>query len=470
MQKGQDMEQGTGTIASKERAVQAAESYRELARVFSSYLPGQSIGEEKNKIRYEIVEKLCVCCPKYGHCWEDRKEDCHDAFSYIGELAEKNGRLEHIHLPEFFRTDCISALRLLEEWNTAVQLERMKQAAYRQIMEGKTALVRQLEDTAQCFLKISEQEGLCAKGSEAEEKELTAWLKQYHLRIRNVVLEEKKGKGRSWGMTIRGDRRKGVSVRMLERLFSERYGVPVKEELQYTRMISDEESEILLREQPRYEVLTGVARSVKREQEVSGDSFSLFYEEDGEMTMILSDGMGSGASAAKESEAVLGILEKMLAAGFREETAIRLINSVLALRAEQRSFATLDISRINLYTAMCEFIKIGGAATYIKRGNWMESVSAKTLPVGMVQHMDYDSAIRKLYHGDTVIMVSDGVLEVIPEGERERFLTEVIGEDAEQKPQVMAGRILNAALLLQNYEPKDDMTVLVCSIFEQKSR
>ena len=100
----------------------------------------------------------------------------------------------------------------------------------------------------------------------------------------------------------------------------------------------------------------------------------------------------------------------------------------------------------------------------------MESVSAKTLPVGMVQHMDYDSAVRKLYHGDAVIMVSDGVLEAVPERERERFLTEVIGEDAEQKPQVMAGRILNAALLLQNYEPKDDMTVLVCSISEQKSR
>jgi len=33
----------------------------------------------------------------------------------------------------------------------------------------------------------------------------------------------------------------------------------------------------------------------------------------------------------------------------------------------------------------------------------------------------------------------------------------------------MAGRILNASLMVQNYEPKDDMTVLVCGIYRQKS-
>ena len=65
-------------------------------------------------------------------------------------------------------------------------------------------------------------------------------------------------------------------------------------------------------------------------------------------------------------------------------------------------------------------------------------------------------------------MMSDGVLESVPEAERDAFLSMVIGEDAQTKPQVMAGRILNASLMLQGYEPKDDMTVLVCGLFERK--
>lgn len=206
----------------------------------------------------------------------------------------------------------------------------------------------------------------------------------------------------------------------------------------------------------------------KEEQKVSGDSFSFFYENEGEMAMILSDGMGSGEAAAKESESVLVLLERLLAAGFREEAAIRLINSVLALRAEQNMFATLDISRINLYSGTCEFVKIGGAATYLRRGKWLECVEAKTLPIGMIQKVDYDFLVKKLYDGDYIIMMSDGVLDAVPEASRAEFLNQIIGDDPGQNPQVIAGRILNASLLVQNFEPKDDMTVLVCGVFQQK--
>lgn len=454
----------------KERAVRAAESYEELARVFSSYVgESERTGEERYKICHSVTEGLCTECPKHGHCWEDRKEECQDAFSYIAEMADRYGRLEHAVLPEYFLVNCIATKRLVEDWNRIAYVERMKKAAFRQMMEGKEALVRQLEETAKCFLRISEEKETEGGYSAEKEKELKAYLKQYHVRVGGFLFREEKGKGREWRLRLRCDARRSVSVRLLERLLSEWFGVPVRETLQYSRILSEEEQEMVFREEPGYYVTTGVARSVKKEQEVSGDSFSFFYEEDGEMTMILSDGMGSGETAAKESEEVLGILERMLAAGFQEETAIRLINSVLALRAEQKNFATLDISRINLYSGTCEFIKIGGAATYIRRGRWLECVAARTLPIGMVQHVDYDSVVKKLYDGDYIIMMSDGVLEVVPEKERERFLAEVIGEDAEQKPQVIAGRILNASLVLQNYEPKDDMTVLVCSVSLRKS-
>ena len=145
-----------------------------------------------------------------------------------------------------------------------------------------------------------------------------------------------------------------------------------------------------------------------------------------------------------------------------------MINSVLALRAEQKMFATLDISRINLYSGTSEFIKIGGAATYLMRGDWLECVEAKTLPIGMVQKVDYDFLVKKLYDGDCIIMMSDGVLDMIPEEKRVEFLKKIIAGESSKNPQVIAGRILNASLLVQNFEPQDDMTVLVCSIFGQK--
>lgn len=453
----------------RERAVRAAESYQELARVFSSYIKESEEGGKKEKIRQQVKEVLCMECTRYGSCWEDKKEECLEAFQKITEITEHTGRLEYAGLPEYFRRECPACESLVGEWNRCAYVERMKKTAFRQMMEGKEALVHQLEETAKCFRQISEEQGQDAMQAKHREQEWTEWLKKYRVKVRDIVCIENKGKGREWKVKMRCDARRGISVRLLERLLSEKLGMPVRESTQWCRILSGEEKEMAFQEEPGYDVVTGVAHSAKKDQEISGDSFSFFYEEEGEMTMILSDGMGSGASAARESEEVLGLLERMLAAGFEQETAIRLINSVLALRAEQKNFATLDISRINLYSGMCEFIKIGGASTYIKRGSWIESMSAKTLPIGMVQQVDYDSTEKKLYDGDYIMMMSDGVLDCVPEKEREAFLLTVLGDDTEQKPQVMAGRILNASLLLQNYEPEDDMTVLVCGLVARKT-
>lgn len=389
----------------------AARSYQELARVFSDYVTDKK-------------EQLCDC----------------------GELPEN---------PD----SCSSCKRLA----------RIKQSAYNQMMEGKEALVYQLEETARYFREMEDSLRREQFLSASKKRELLFFLRRYHVRGREVETSYRRGKGRELSLRLRCDGvKRTMSLRLVERLLSEQLGFNVKASCPDRGYLSEEEQYFLFREQPDYYCITGVARMVKEEQKVSGDSFSFFYEEEGELAMILSDGMGSGEAAERESESVLLLLERMMSAGFKEETAIRMINSVLALRAEQNSFATLDISRINLYGGTCEFIKIGGAATYIKRGKWLECVEAKTLPIGMLQQVDYDFLVKKLYDGDYIIMMSDGVLDAVPPAERAEFLQQIIGEDPGENAQVIAGRILNASLLLQNFEPKDDMTVLVCGVFDRK--
>ena len=356
-----------------------------------------------------------------------------------------------------------------ERCDACARLAWTKKSAYNQMMEGKEALVFQLEETARYFRQLEQTMKREQYLSESQKRELLSFLRCYHIRGREVETAHRPGKGREISMKLRCDGiKRTMSMRLVERLLSEQLGFPVKAGGGCRSYLSEEEQELFFIEKPDYLCLTGVARMKKEEHRVSGDSFSFFYENEGELAMILSDGMGSGEEAEKESESVLLLLERLLAAGFREESAIRLINSVLALRAEQNMYATLDISRINLYSGTCEFIKIGGAATYLRRGKWIECVEANTLPIGMIQKVDYDFSVKKLYDGDYVIMMSDGVLDAVPEASRAEFLNQIIGDEPGQNPQVIAGRILNASLLVQNFEPKDDMTVLVCGVFQEK--
>jgi stage II sporulation protein E len=155
----------------------------------------------------------------------------------------------------------------------------------------------------------------------------------------------------------------------------------------------------------------------------------------------------------------------MIEAGFKTETAIRLINSSLVLKAEKQTFSTVDLSIIDLYTGMCEFVKIGAASAFIKRDNWVETISSTTLPVGMFGSVDYDSVTKKLYEGDIVILVTDGVLDCIQEEDKEAFLEQLIIRIQSSNPQEIANRILDNALIQSNYVPTDDMTVITAGIW-----
>jgi stage II sporulation protein E len=170
---------------------------------------------------------------------------------------------------------------------------------------------------------------------------------------------------------------------------------------------------VALYEDTAFYVLQGAATEKKSDSMENGDYFSFFSMDDGNYHICLSDGMGSGSRAKEESEMVVELMQKFIEAGFKKETAVLLLNSTMVLQGEDNSFSTLDYGVIDTYAGELELIKIGGAATYIKRGKWLECVEAKTLPIGMLQQVDYDFMVKKLYDGDYIIMMSDGVLDAV---------------------------------------------------------
>ncbi len=179
------------------------------------------------------------------------------------------------------------------------------------------------------------------------------------------------------------------------------------------------------------------------------------------MIMSLSDGMGSGTCACRESETVIELLEQFLHAGFSKETAVHMIHSTMMLQNSNQMFSTVDLCMVDLYTGECEMMKIGASTTFLKRKDWVESVSSTSLPIGFLQKLDYESAKKKLEPGDFVIMVSDGVLDALPHRKAEEIIQDIILEQDTRNAQEMAREILTRVLLYQKCCAKDDMTVLV---------
>ena len=73
----------------------------------------------------------------------------------------------------------------------------------------------------------------------------------------------------------------------------------------------------------------------------TSDNFAFFEADDGNFTMVLSDGMGSGENACRDSEAVADMTEAMLEAGLPLEMACLLYTSTRISQAAPKACSPL---------------------------------------------------------------------------------------------------------------------------------
>ena len=203
-------------------------------------------------------------------------------------------------------------------------------------------------------------------------------------------------------------------------------------------------------EESRFHTLTGVAKAVKETEQISGDNYSFFEMETGNLTAVLSDGMGSGDKACADSTMVVELVQRFLEAGFQMEMAIQMINSTLLSGGEQSNMSTLDVCSLDLYSGECHFIKVGSSSSYIKRQHLVDRISSGNLPLGIFQKPDVES-----------------ILDALSQGIGEDMLSEFIGSLTVENPGEMANIILRYCIQQSRGHIRDDMTVMVIGIWER---
>ena len=202
-----------------------------------------------------------------------------------------------------------------------------------------------------------------------------------------------------------------------------------------------------------HEVALGSAP--KDGQRVCGDSMN-WFRVGGMLYLILSDGMGSGREARRESQMTLRLLEQFLQAGIAPEPALRTLNAALNLRSdEQGSFTTIDLLAADLTTKQASLYKYGAAPTYIKHKGTVRRLAGTSLPAGLQEANAEPQAIQiPLEENTFLLMISDGVADAGDDQWVQDLLAGWQGED----PNVLTGLILQEAY--QRRQGDDDRSAL----------
>ena len=153
-----------------------------------------------------------------------------------------------------------------------------------------------------------------------------------------------------------------------------------------------------------------VAMSTRSHREENGDRCLWFAGTGSDYYILLCDGMGTGAGAARESREAAELLKRMLQAGFPAEYALRSLNSLAVLR-ELGGCTTVDLVRLHLDTGRGTLYKWGAASSYLLKNGQLRKIGTASPPPGLNVQARETVDRLSLSGGEVLILLSDGAGE-----------------------------------------------------------
>lgn len=421
--------------------------------------------EEIHAMCERVTEKVCQNCEKRERCFQNGKEEMDRIILEILCAVETYGLELNMELKKRIQKQCILAPRFLRETLEVFEAAKKEMVWKNKMIQNREQCAVQMEEFAQMICHTMRELDASIFQDPPLERKIRNHLKRMGVRTLSLTFFVN-AKGRyEIHVTAKAEKGSCVTSKILAEILTKCTGRRMCAAQGERVVIGQEYGTMVCVEGPKYYCMQGVARIGKDCQKISGDSFAMLPLPGGKEAAILSDGMGTGEEALRESAMVIEMLEELLLAGFPEETALSMMNTALVMGREEVCFSTLDLCVFDLYTGECDFLKAGAATTFIRRKEGMEHVYSESLPLGVVQEQEMETTHRHLENGDMVILVSDGVLDALPDGEEERLLDLMIQGTQIENAKELAHYILEKVLELGKNPPGDDMTVLVAGIW-----
>ena len=411
-----------------------------------------------------LADRVCSNCNMKSMCW---KRELHYTYAAFEELIQNFERRSD-RVPEEIERKCIKRTAILKNTEDIVNKHIISEMWRTRLSEGRELLANQINNMAYSVGEIVEDFNSDIQIDTSMEKLISRALDKNRIKYNDLMcLNDKLGR-LSIKISLNSCSGRQMCVKDLLPIINSVTGRPM--------CVSDEGCSIdpktsmckvTIEETPKFHVVSNVARQCKDGEKCNGDSYSFGKLSDGSYMSIISDGMGSGPQAGRESEAAVELIEKFTSAGFSKTTAINTVNSIMTLRfSEEEKFSTIDLSSIDLYTGQIDFMKVGAVATFLKSGENLQIIKSKSLPIGVLDKADIDIQQMKLKNGDIIVMLSDGVLDYNDENVgRVDWVVDYLGKNNCNNPRELAEGLIGEAKKLSGNKVKDDMTVLVSKIY-----
>ena len=450
--------------------------FRDLGTALSAE-PEKSLNEESAEdktakeqeqniqmILSSLNRQLCNSCSLKEICWKIDYPQTFKGVLQLFGIVEKRGSVDMKEIPENFRKRCPHIKELIVLINCLYELYCRSNYWLVQKKNTSRLLASQMTGMAQILEDIAREVTDSSPDRELLERDLSSAIAQTGLPIDAagiVALSEKYIEAWTQYAVCPGEMRCRQAIgEEISRLLGKDYTVS---ETSCTCVGSNGRCSFRLLSSGAQEIQIGKAQCAKNKKGICGDSGDAVLLDGGQELLMISDGMGIGQRASLQSMSALSLMSDFLEAGFDLDTTIDSVNAAVALKNNDESLVTLDICLVDLYSGDTEFIKTGGAPSFIKNGKRAKIIKGESLPIGMLSRVEKEVIEEKLNPGDLVIMASDGLLDSGNQYDAE-WLRRVIEISDIDDPQEMAEYLMAKVIHMTGGRIKDDITVLVAKL------
>lgn len=404
---------------------------------------------ETDRILTKVSENVCEECHNKAFCWTGKYEDTRKGIKEI--YNQKNSIVTQV--PQIL-SHCIKPSEIVKKVNEEKQKVLSDNLLSSKLDENRKILFEQLKATENIIKETSKN--LSVNYS----NEITEI-------VENLLSREKYSCKRVWAyyndlnvLTIEiyaADKKCIKSIEVLERLLS----IHLKTNLISCQLIpTGHRDEIIccFHEAPEYELETYcIVRGTEENNYICGDTADMFFDGKGSQYLVISDGMGSGKSAAIESKMAVSLFRKLVRGGSSYEGAVKMINGLMYSKSDDEIFTTFDMAKIDLYTCEMTLMKSGASSTLLMQDDIVRRIGVQTFPVGVLPDADIYTSKYKLSVGDTLVMLSDGVNE-----SEYRYIKQLL---VQEKPvNKIAEEIYEKSAVFNGGKQCDDVTVVVARL------
>ncbi len=430
-------------------------AFKELYDTVDRQLAADVNDEDISKVFDRASDSVCGKCKNKAQCWTRDYVDTLSVFNDLSPVINSRGRIERRDLPGFFAEKCLRPDELVSAVNGELRGRMYRRQFQNRLTENRSAAYSQYADLSEILKEVSEELQNAFGPDGLSQRRLSRYLAGMDI---DADISAFRDRGGRLHVII-----ESVALSKLTRSpnYLDELSSVVGLRLCCPKGEESGEGRLMLLEAEPLSVSVGIATMKKKGESVSGDRGTYFKTDRGQLCVILSDGMGSGEDAAKESIAAVGILERFLRSGVEPAVAMRMLNSMMLLKnGEEWGFATVDLMCIDLFSGETAFYKYGAAPSYVKSGRTVRRVRSESLAAGLTSGTDSapDIVKMRLKPGSLALIASDGVLA----GTDDEWVRQSLAGSQEKEPKALARETLETAL--RQYGCTDDMTVLAVKI------